>query len=176
MNKMEQNLEESTSMESNARRPTFLVFLAVMSFIYLAFSFYGILMSLFTGPLTEEEMELQRAALYDSISTLQAQGMDDFAEMFEKMMLYAEYMNFEAFYLGNITSLIVSIVGLVAVILMLQLKKIGFHLYVAYSILPIVIMYAITPMNLISTFSVVAPLVISAIFCVLYGLNLKHMK
>lgn len=173
---MEQNLEESTSMESNKKKPTFLVFLAVMSFIYLAFSFFGILSSLFTGPLTEEQMELQRATLYDSIATLEAQGMDSFAQMLEKMMLYTEYMNFEAFYLTNVTSLIVSIIGLVAVIMMLQLKKIGFHLYVAYSLLPIVIMYAITPMNLISTFSVVAPLVLSAIFCVLYGLNLKHMK
>lgn len=177
MNEIEQHItEENQIQESNKKRPTFLVFLAVLSFINLAFSFFGALFSFFTGPLSEEQMEAQKAQIYESISVLQSQGMDGFAEMFEKSILYAEYMNFEAFYLGNMSSFIIAIIGLVSVILMLRLNKVGFHLYVAYSLLPIVIMYAITPMNLISTFSVVAPLVISAIFCVLYGLNLKHMK
>lgn len=163
-------------MKSNEKKPTFLVFLSVLSFISLAFSFFGVISSLISGPISEEEMEMQRAALYDSISTLQAQGMDGFASTFEKLMLYSEYMNSEAFYLGLTTSLITSIVGLVAVILMLKLRKIGFHLYVAYSLLPIITMYIITPMELISTFVVIVSLVISALFCILYGINLKHMK
>tara|TARA_B100000508_G_scaffold140609_1_gene142343 strand:+ start:35184 stop:35702 length:519 start_codon:yes stop_codon:yes gene_type:complete len=172
---MEQQLE-SNSNGSNEKKPTFLVFLAVLSFISIAFSLFGALMSFFSGPLSEEAMEEQRAVLYDSIATLQSQGMDGFAATFEKSLQYAEYMNFEAFYLGNVISLLVTIIGLVAVIMMLKLKKIGFHLYVAYSLLPVITMYLITPMELITTFSVVTTLIISAIFCLLYGLNLKHMK
>lgn len=172
---MEQ-LENNEEVNSNEKKPTFLVFLAVMSFISLAFSFFGVLSSIFSGPQTEEQIEMQRAAMYDSIATFQAQGMDDVAAMFEKLMRYTEYMNSEAFYIGLITSLITSIVGLIAVILMLKLRKIGFHLYVVYSLLPIITMYIITPMELISTFIVIVSLVISALFCILYGINLKHMK
>lgn len=172
---MEQ-LEQSKEQDKNEKRPTFLVFLAVMSFISIGFSFLGVFSSLFTGPLNEEQIEFQRAAMYDSISTFQSQGMDDVAAMFEKLMRYTEYMNSEAFYSGLISNLIVSVLGLIAVIMMLKLKKIGFHLYVGYSLLPIISMYIITPMELISTFVVIVGLVISALFCLLYGLNLKHMK
>ncbi|MGM0479251.1 MAG: hypothetical protein ACQERC_08500 [Bacteroidota bacterium] len=171
--------EENTAIDqrkSNERKPTFLVVLAVLSFIYLAFSLFGALGSLFSGPLNTEQMETQKAQLYESKSTLEAEGMDNFSEMIEKSIRYSEYMNFEAFYISHTTNIIISLVGIVAVILMLQLKRIGFHIYVAYSLLPIITMYIITPMELILTISVITMVVISALFTILYGLNLKHMK
>lgn len=167
---------DSKEMNSKKKRPTFLIILAVLSFLSLVLSFFGSLFSFLSGPLSEEEMESQSAQLYESISLLKSQGMDGFADTMEKTMMYADYMNSEAFYIGNLTSLLVSILGIVAVILMLKLRKIGFHLYVAYSLLPILLMYVIAPIELITTFAVVTSLIVSALFCLLYGLNLKHMK
>lgn len=167
---------DSNQPNSTKKRPTFLIILAVLSFLSLALSFFGSLFSFFAGPLSEEEIESQNADLYESVSLLKSQGMDGFADTMEKTMQYANYMNSEAFVMGNLTSLLVSILGILAVVMMLKLKKIGFHLYVAYSLLPILLMYAIAPAEYITTFSVVTSLVISALFCLLYGLNLKHMK
>tara|TARA_R100000951_G_scaffold97055_1_gene86600 strand:- start:20 stop:544 length:525 start_codon:yes stop_codon:yes gene_type:complete len=171
----EQNLEDNASMESNKKKPTLLVFLVVLSFIYQAYYLFDVIRAFITGPISEEQMEMQRAAFYESMSQMQSQGMDGFIDFFEKLLRFIEYANFEAFYLLNITSLVSVLLGITAVILMIKLKKIGFHLYVAYSLLPVILMYLIFPMEIISTFIVVSQIVIAAIFCVLYGLNLKHM-
>ena len=174
---MEETLEQNTSMKSNEKKPTFLVFLVVLTGINLAFSFYDSISSLISGPRTEEQMEAQKAAVYESMAEIEGQeGMESFVEMAEKSIHYNEYINYEVFTLNYSISLLVAIVGLVAVLMMIQLKKIGFHIYVAYSLLPTISMYLIVPTELVSTFTVLVPILISALFCVLYGLNLKHME
>jgi hypothetical protein len=174
---MEESLEHTNDMKSNEKKPTFLVFLVVLTGINLAFSFYDSISSLISGPKTEEQMEASKAAIYDSMAELEGQeGMESLTEMTEKAIRYNEYINYEAFTLNYSISLLVAIVGLVAVLLMIQLKKIGFHIYVAYSLLPTVSMYLLVPSELISTFTVLVPILFSALFCVLYGLNLKHME
>jgi hypothetical protein len=167
-------LEEQEN--KNKKPTTFLIILAVLSLLNMAFSFFGTIASFFSGPFSEDEMEAQNADIYESISLLQDQGMNGFAKTLEKIMLYADYINSEAFVISNVTSLLVSIIGIIAVVLMLKLKKIGFHLYVAYSLLPILLMYVIAPAEFITTIVVVTSLIVSGIFCLLYGLNLKHMK
>jgi len=171
-----ENLEDNTFIGGNKKKPTLLIVLVVLSFIYLAYYLFDVIRALLVGPISEEQMEMQRAAFYESMSQMQSQGMDGFIEFFEKLLRFIEFANSEAFYLLNITSLVSVLLGLTAVILMLKLKKIGFHLYVAYSLLPIIIIYLTFPIEIISTFIVVYHIVISAIFCVLYGLNLKHME
>jgi hypothetical protein len=174
---MEDAVEQNTDMKSNEKKPTFLVFLVVLTGINLAFSFYDSISSLIVGPKTEEQMEAQKAAVYDSMAELEGQeGMESLTAMTEKGIRYNEYINYEAFALNYSISLLVAIVGLVAVLMMIQLKKIGFHIYVVYSLLPTISMYLIVPSELISTFTVLVPILISALFCVLYGLNLKHME
>ncbi len=160
----------------NNKPTTFLIILAVLSLLNMVFSFFGTIVAFFSGPFSEDQMEAQNADLYESIGLLQDQGMDGLAGTLEKIMLYADYMNSEAFVISNVSSLLVSILGIIAVVLMLKLKKIGFHLYVAYSLLPILLMYVISPAEFITTIVVVTSLIVSGIFCLLYGLNLKHMK
>jgi hypothetical protein len=102
--------------------------------------------------------------------------MDDMVEIFETSAQQAVYINNEVFYSFNILNLLSLIIGFMGVYIMMKLKKVGFHLYVAYSLLPIIISYAIIPMNLIIGASIIFSVILSAIFCVLYGLNLKHME
>ena len=169
-------MENLETENNNKKRPTFLVVLAVLSYISLGIGGIGLLFTLISGPNSLEQMEQQEAQLYESIEMMNDAGMDDFVRIIETASQQAKYINNEVFYSYNILNLIALIIGFLGVFLMMKLKRVGFHLYVAYSLLPVIIMYAMIPMNLIISASIIITVILSAIFCVLYGLNLKHME
>lgn len=158
------------------RKPTFLVVLAILSFITITLNFFQYLVSLISGPMNQEAWELYEATLYESVGQMNDVGMTGMAAMVEQVIRMSYIANFDYFVMNNVLQLITLLIGAVGVFLMLQLKKVGFHLYVIYSLLPVILLYTLFPVEAIPTFVVVATLVISAIFCVLYALNLKHMK
>lgn len=158
------------------RKPTFLVVLAILSFITITLNFFQYLVSLISGPMNQEAWELYEATMYESVGQMNDLGMTGMAAMVEQVIQMSYIANFDYFVMNNVLQLITLLIGAVGVFLMLQLKKVGFHLYVIYSLLPVVLLYTLFPVEAIPTFIVVATLVISAIFCVLYALNLKHMK
>ena len=158
------------------RKPTFLVVLAVLSFITITLNFFQYLVSLIAGPMNQEEWEIYEATLYESVGQMNDLGMTGMAAMVEQVIQMSYIANFDYFVLNNALQLIAALIGALGVFMMLRLKKIGFHLYVIYSLLPVVIMYLLFPTEVIATFVVLSTLVISAIFCLLYALNLKHMK
>jgi hypothetical protein len=172
----EYNLEDADAPTPEKKRPVFITVLAILSFVYIGLYFIVLVFSLASGPLNEDELEESSAAAYSIVEQLEDQGFDLSTQMVEPSIRYSEYMNNEVFYLYNLLQLLTLIVGAIGVFMMFKLKKTGFHIYVGYSLLPILIMYAITPMELIMTITVVTSVVISALFCVLYGLNLKDMK
>ncbi|PHR44744.1 MAG: hypothetical protein COA32_14095 [Fluviicola sp.] len=169
-------MENQELENEKPKRPTFLVVLAVLSYISIGIGTLGVLFSLISGPISQEQLEQQEAQLYESINVLNDAGMDDFVTIIETSSNQAKYINNEVFYSFNIINLLSLIIGFMGVFLMMKLKKVGFHLYVAYSLLPIIIIYALIPMNLIIGVSIIASVILSAIFCILYGLNLKHME
>jgi hypothetical protein len=175
MNEYE-SIDETAEVQQR-KKPVLLIVLAIISGIYIVTSFFGVTSSLITGPLSEETLEEELSGLYASSAELQANGMgEQFGRIVEIIIENAIYINNEAFFITNIFTLLTLIIGAVSIFLMLKLKKIGFHIYVAYSLLPIITMYIITPSELILTFSVIISVIIAAIFSVLYGLNLKYMK
>lgn len=175
-------MQEQTTIDeftetSKRKRPVLLTVLLILSGIYIAGNFLGVINSLMTGPLSEELLEAELSNLYASAADLQATGAgEQMGRIIETMIDNAVYINNEAFLATNLATLITLIVGALSVFLMFKLKKIGFHLYIVYSLLPIITMYMITPMEMILTFSVVVTVVVGGIFSVLYGLNLKYMK
>ncbi|PKR80627.1 hypothetical protein CW751_09665 [Brumimicrobium salinarum] len=169
-------IDESTN-NTPKKVPNFLLVLVVLSGLYISTSLIGSVMSIFSGPLSEEALEEELAVLYTSISEVKASGLgEQFVQILETVINHTIFVNNEAFYMTHLTTLITLLVGLVSIVFMLKLKKIGFHLYILYSFLPIVFMYIITPSELILTFSVIITVITSALFALLYGLNLKHMK
>ena len=158
------------------RKPTFLVVIAVISFIYIGLSFFGTVTSFLSGPMNQEAWEMYEATMYESVGQMNDLGMTGMAAMVEQVIQMSYIANFDYFVLNNLLQLIALLIGALGVFMMLRLKKIGFHLYVIYSLLPVVIMYLLFPTEVIATFVVLSTLVISAIFCVLYALTLKHMK
>jgi hypothetical protein len=126
--------------------------------------------------MNQDTWEVYEATMYESVGQMNDLGWSGMAEMVEQVIQMSYMANFDYFVLNNLLQLIAVLIGGAGVFMMLRLKKIGFHLYVIYSLLPVVIMYLLFPTEVIATFVVVSTLVVSAIFCLLYALNLKHMK
>ena len=169
--------EYSTEQEYQpTAKPTFLVVLAVLSFISMGLNFLQYLFSFISGPMNQDTWEVYEATMYESVGQMNDLGWSGMAEMVEQVIQMSYMANFDYFVLNNLLQLIAVLIGGAGVFMMLRLKKIGFHLYVIYSLLPVVIMYLLFPTEVIATFVVVSTLVVSAIFCLLYALNLKHMK
>jgi hypothetical protein len=158
------------------RKPTFLVVLAVLSFISIGLNFFQYIISLLSGPMNQDAWELYEATMYESVGQMNDLGMDGLAKMVEQVIQMTYLVNFDYFVVNNMLQIITVLIGAVGVVLMLRLKKIGFHLYVIYSLLPVLILYILFPVEVIPTIVVVLSLFFSALFCVLYALNLKHMK
>ncbi len=75
-----------------------------------------------------------------------------------------------------LTIVILSIVALLGVIMMWQLKKAGFYLYAAARVLIILVPFVFIGYNLISILMFSGGLVFASLFIILYGINLKEMS
>lgn len=163
-------------VDEKPKRPTFLVVLVILSAISMILSFISTVGALISGPMDSDTMEMYNADVYESLSVLRDSGAHSMADIVENFIHLAAYENNEIFYTNHLITLFIIIIGIVGITLMFQLRKLGFHLYIIYSILPILSMYILLPMELIPSFLVIGSLLISLLFIVLYGLNLKHMK
>jgi hypothetical protein len=158
------------------RKPTFLVVLAVLSFIYMTLQLFGTVSSLVSGPMNEEQFEQFEAQTYQSMQMILSLSEEEIAEQLAPSIEFKRYENEHVFYLYNWLTLFTILLGTAAVIFMLRLNKIGFHMYVVYSLLPIIILYALFPSGIYKTSDILSLLFFGALFSVLYGLNLKHMN
>lgn len=158
------------------KRPNFLVVLLVLSAISMVLSLSSVFSGLNAGPPTVDEREAYIADQYANINELRSQGLDGVADMFEELLEMTVYQNEHVYKSFYWLTLIFTIIGIVAVVFMFQLKKVGFHLYIIYSLGPIIISYLIIPLAMIPNFVIMGSLLLSLLFCVLYGLNLKYMK
>ncbi|MGB0933719.1 MAG: hypothetical protein ACPGU5_05520 [Lishizhenia sp.] len=166
----------SIQTEEETKRPVFLTVLCVLSFISIGFGLMSSLLGMINGPISNEKLEESLVDMYNMLSFYQDQGIEVMTDFIQKTIDSSLYINNETFYLNEALGLISLLVGLVGVVFMFKQLKLGFHFYIIYSILPVVILYMVLPAELISTFFVGISLFFNAIFCLLYGLNLKYMK
>lgn len=166
---------QSIDRKEEPKRPTFLKVLCILSFISIGMS--GIV-SLFTtlgGPDSEETVLENRAQLFESTAEMRATGMNDVADIFEQLQRMNESLN-DHFYAVSLVSILVLIIGFVGVLFMWQGKRIGFHLYILYSLFSIGNLYLFVSPADIPTFAVIWNLLISGIFILMYSRNLAWMN
>lgn len=161
--------------ESN-KRPVFLTVLCILSFVTIGFGLMSSILALINGPVSGEMMDESLTDMYAMLSFYEEQGLTFMVDFIQKTIDSSYYLNNETFYLNQALGFIGLVVGLIGVVFMFQQKKIGYHLYIIYSILPVITLYLVLPLELISTVFIVVSLFFSGIFCLLYGLNLKHMR
>lgn len=155
-------------------RPNFLTVLCVLSFVFIGFSLVFGLFSLTKGPLSEDQMIAQKVIFLEQADEMRANDLEGFAVMMEKISHMTESLN-SNFYANSILSVFIMVLGLFGVIRMWNGFKIGFHLYIAYSLLTIIQLYFFVSPEYIPTFIVIWNLVISGLFVLMYSINLKWL-
>ena len=151
---------EETTIEG-PKRPQFLTVLCVLTYIGVG---VGILLSLLGWWGMNKMSEIMaNPEMLDQMPDMDLDKM-------EKMMVLMKYAN--VILISGITG---SIICLVGALQMWQQKKIGFFIYVAGEIGPVIVSAVCLGSESVSGWNVIG-VIFPATFLVLYGLNFKHLS
>ena len=110
----ENNIEQNQEQEQ--KRPTFLLVLCILSFISLGFNFIGNFFGLFSGPLSESELEKVMSESLKMVAALQETGNNEISETLELVVNMQGYINGN-FYFHSLITLLSVITGFIGVLL-----------------------------------------------------------
>ena len=166
-------LDTTTSPEE--KRPTLLTVIAILSLIWIGFGLIGGLVSLGSGPISEEALRtisIENARQKQEMRDLGFDWGVRTIEQSEKMMMEIN----EHHYFAKGLEILIYGIGLVGVVFMLRRRKLGFHMYIIYSLLAVGGPYLYVSVVNIPSFITITTVVISALFIFLYSRNLSWMK
>lgn len=164
-----------TEMNQEKSRPGFLTALCVLSFIATGLSLFFGVINLIGGKQNEEQMLNAKVAMTQSIGELKKLGMDSWVDMMEKLQAMTIDVN-NNFYLAAILTLLISGLGLYGVFKMFKGFKIGFHMYIIYSLLSVAGVYLYVSPAHVPSFMIIVNIIISGLFVFLYSRNLHWMN
>lgn len=176
---MEQNEENTDFIDEGTpfqpKRPKFLTVLCILTFISTGMDILSGFPKLLGGPLSAEKMTEQKVEMVKSIDQMRELNMESMAVMLEKLQRMLEGLNAH-FYASTSVALVVLMTGLSAAILMWMGRKIGFHVYIAYSLISVIQVYLfVTPAD-IPSIIIILNLLISGLFVFMYSRNLKWLQ
>ena len=161
--------------QPRGKRPVFLLILCILSFVYLGLGLLDTALGYAAGPSTAKEIKKQKASLDKQMADLEADGASDWRPTLEKFKTLTVTLN-RKFYYVQAVSLLTLLLGIVAVVYMLIGRKLGFHLYIIYSIIATCHYYFFISPASVPTVLVIFSACLSALFIFLYSRNLKWMR
>ena len=167
------SIDESVQIEGAPKRPVFLTVLCVLSFIGTGGMLLSALTGFISGPLSNEELEKSFSTL-NSFSSMFG-STEELQLVLEKTMEKQRVIN-EKFYLNSLINTAVYSLGLLGAIFMWKQRKLGFHLYVIYSLLAMSAVYIIVPISLVLQAEIIQSAIITAVWIGLYAINIKHLN
>ncbi|NVK65216.1 MAG: hypothetical protein HWE22_11555 [Flavobacteriales bacterium] len=168
-------MTEFVEHEEQKTRPALLLVLAILSFISIGVGILSNTFGLISGPLSEEDIKVQRVEMAKQKSQLRGQGMSGMVSFVEKLEGMIEETN-NNFYLSKGILFLTDFIGLFGVIFMLRRRKLGFHMYIVYSLLALGGMYLyVSPENIHMSLPIFN-LIISGLFIFLYSRTLHWMR
>ncbi len=157
------------------KRPVFLTIIGILSLISIILALQGNLVAWFTGPSSESEMMDQRVALAELETAFEDMGAEGITELTDSMTAILEQTN-ENFFLANGINTIGSLCGLFGVLMMFRRRRLGFHLYIIYCLVATGGIFLYVRAADVPVLLTVSNLIMSAVFILMYGLNLKWMN
>lgn len=161
--------------ENNDKRPTLLMVVSILSLVHMAWSLLKNIQSFFSGPMSEDDIEAYKVEVSKSINSIQDVSVTWLEDLLRSTIEMVESVNANHS-LNVLTATLILFIGIAGVLLMFNRRKVGFHTYIIYSFLASVQVYLFVSPSLLSNMLVIFSLIISGIFVLLYGLNLKWMK
>lgn len=161
---MEETTLDNSNFEQPKKRPVFITVLCILTWIGSGIGFLQSALALISGPTSELE-ELKNTPGVDEMLDL---------EFFDNFIFWSN--------VSNGSAILVSALCVVGAVLMFQLKKIGFFLYLGGCIVSIIVtvlaMHHLIPdvIAWIGHVTIAFMILINAAFIIMYAVNLKHMK
>lgn len=165
---------ENPFEENKIQRPGFLIVLCVLTFIG---SGWGVMSNLFSMLMAGAmSPDIQFDQYTEMAGQLENQGFSSFLSGFINSSV--EYLMAESVHAREITlvSFVLEFISLTGAILMFQLRRLGFYLYAAAQVLLLFVAPYFVGFQLVSLIVLFFSGILSLLFIVLYGLNLKYMK
>lgn len=155
------------------KRPLMLTILCIISIVIGVWSFAGGASSAFTKS-SEAQLKVAREKMEASMSQLNEAGVKNVARMLESAVEMAERTVRYAKPLGY-SSMMLAIVGIIGVVLMWRLKRMGFWIYVFSSIAGLVVPLVLVGGGVAAMVGIGVVAVVTVAFIVMYAIHLKYM-
>jgi hypothetical protein len=153
-------------------RPKALIVFGILSWLSLGIGLIGLVSNVLTGPPTDEEIRQQEIEM---LSELTPEMVAETGWVVTETVEFLKITQVKFSWLSLITFVQI-IIGLIAVIMMFKLRKIGFHLYIVYSLIALGYWILFFGQNTLGFIMAVISGVVSAIFVLLYASQLKYMN
>jgi hypothetical protein len=169
------NLEQSDELGVKSRPPRFLFALIILTWTYTGLNVMSSIFTLLMGKPSVEEIKQSKVALATSVNQMLELKMYYLASLMQKIQYLTDamYANFIGFHL---VSLSVSVIGSVAALFMFQGKRLGFHLYIVYSLVYLAQTYLFVNPAFVPTETLIINAFFAFIFILMYSRNLTFMK
>jgi len=165
-------MSDATNSTGTPQRPTFLTILCILSFLAGIWGIYGGIQSSFTDK-PQRDLEEARTEMENAMDQMgEASGM--VANMMESAMVLAEKTAENAQDLGYV-AIATSLLSLIGVWLMWNLRRMGFGIYVVASLLGLLVPFAFLGFSTVALIGLGFGAFITILFIILYAVNLKHM-
>jgi hypothetical protein len=166
-------MSETNYPNAAPQRPTFLTVLCILSFIAGAWGVFGGIQSSFTDK-PQRDLEEARTEMEEAMDQMgESSGM--VANMMESAMELAEKSAENAVTLGYV-ALLTSLLSLLGVWFMWNLRRMGFGIYVVASLLGLLVPFVFLGFNMMTFIGLGVGGFITVLFIILYAVNLKHMR
>jgi len=158
-----------TIQNSIPKRPGLLTVLCILTFIYSGLKIMGS----FFGMIFSSVSDSFDLGLFDDALE---QIDEEFLRPFVEKAFEVAQKGIEHAFAISLSNLILYSVSLLGAIFMFQLKRKGFYLYTAAQVLILLISPIFLGWNFITAFDILVSGMFTALFIILYALNLKHMR
>lgn len=159
----------------NEKRPTQLLVIAILSFVYMGWGILSNLSALASGPMDQEDLTQMKAEVLKNTEQFKEMDAEWAINFMKQMVHYYETIN-KNHNMNILTTFLIIFIGVAGVVMMLRRMKLGFHIYIIYSFLASVQMYLFVSPNSFSNTMVILSLIFSGIFILLYSRNLNWLK
>ncbi len=168
-------MQEQSEQKSQQKRPIGLWVLFILTAISTGLSLLTALANLLQGPPNQAAIKQMKVEMAKSMKIAKEVKSDFLIEFIEKMSVISD-ATIQNFTLFNGLSFIFYAVGMAGAVLMFRGVKLGFHLYISYSLLVLIQYYFIVDASQVPWVVLLANGLVSLLFVFLYSRHLNWMK
>lgn len=157
------------------KRPVFLTVLCILTLVWAGLSFFGPLVLLIRGQRSDTAMKMESNLLLKAADQMRESGFDSIGKYYEQSADMNIQLNQNVY--GYASVLMVAVIlGILGAVFMLRGKKLGFHMYIVYSLLSMAAPYFFASTEVIPILNTIVIGLFSLLFIFMYSRNLHWLK